>query len=856
MKKTIITDSVRNILKNFASYISIILITFLGVASFLSMDYTATALRHIGSDEYNRMAYRDLEITSPLLLNEEDFDLILNTEGIKDAEKVYFSMGRAVSEKARQNISIISLTERINLTDVTEGRLPVKDNECAIEKRLADEMGWNIGDKVKLYSQNGEENEDLKENEFEITGYIIHPDHTNPKTVENPYVTVLPSAFCFDGSEACISAVEVRVNIDKDDYRFGKDYLKNVENAADRIKKLGEVRYPIRYKDMRLKMTDITMEYIDLLVENKIIEKEISEDEFVKDLKLALMDDIPEIQDYKDEAVNYLNEREKLESLEDEGWLVADVRGSSNFVNLMVDCESISKLESTFSLMFLFIGILVVYVTIGKIINEQREQVGTMKAFGFRRSEVFAKYLFFSFSATFFGVVIGILSSRFLFEVFVLSNYNVYYTFDIMKPTVTLLPTVFVAVLAFITATASCFFACRRLLDLPAVNLLQPRIPQINKKNKEKKHIFSLYIRLIIRNTLSDAKRVAVTVVSVAGCCALVVTGFTLRFGSDKSPLRQFSKINAYDEKITSTGDPGQVKEIAKILRDNGADHVLMYETNVSIRMGKNDVGTLISGDIDSFAKFYHLYDIKTGLPLKLTDEGIYIPRRTAELYSLKEGDEITITTFDFQTVKVKIVGIFETYIGTQLIMSDVCYDNLFAGRRVPNTFYVKTENANRDKLDKELWDNPGYNDTIKADEAKSLFDSATAVINAVIVLFIFLSVLMAGVVLVNLTNMYLLQKKKELTVMRINGFMVGETIGYMMREAVLTTACGIILGCATGYYMGYRMLKALEQPYVFLVKEPSFWAWIIGFFITVFFTSVVYFAILRKIKKLSLSDI
>ena len=856
MKKTFIKDSVRNILKNKASYISIILITFLGVASFLSMDYTATTLRHIGSDEYNRMKYRDLEITSPLLLSEEDYVLILKTEGIKDAEKVYFSSGRVLSDSSRKDINIISLTERINLTEATSGRLPNHNNECAVEQRLAEEMGWTIGDRIKLYSRLGEDNENLKEEYFTITGFIIHPDHTNPKTPENPYVVVIPSAFDFGENEASIMAVEAVVDYEKERYRFGKDYIKEVDDVAQKIRALGEKQYSIRYKDMRLKMTDITQDYIDFLVENEVLEEKISENEFVKNLKLAVSNDVPEIQEYKDTAIDYLNERKKLDALEDENWFVADIRESSNFVNLMVDCDSITKLESTFSLMFLLISILVVYATISKIINEQRVVVGTMKAFGFTKKEVFNKYLFFGLTASLLGTFLGILASRFIFEVLILKNYNVYYTFDTLKPTVTVLPTLFIILLAIITSSTSCFFACRRLLNLKAVNLLQPRIPLIKKRIKDKKHFFSLYIRLIIRNSLTDSKRVAVTIVSVAGCCALVVTGFTLKHGSDNSPSRQFSQITSYDEKISTTGDSFQTKEIAKIISNNGADYVLMYETIVSIRMGKNDVGTLISGDINSFKEYYHLLDIRTGQPIKSSDKGIFIPRRTAELYDLKEGDEITITSSDFQTVKVKVIGIFETYIGTPLVMSDVCYDNLFGGGRKPNTFYVNIGNADKEKLEKELLDNPAYNETLQADESRSLFDSATTVINMVIVLFIFLAVLMAGVVLANLTNMYLLQKKKELTIMRINGFTVGETIGYMMREAVITTFIGIVMGCLIGYFMAYRILCALEQPYIHLVKEPSILAWIIGAGITILFTSVVYLAVLIKIKTLKLSDI
>ena len=856
MKTAFIKDAVRNILKNKASYISIILISFLGVTSFLGLDYTATTLRHIGSDEYNRLNYRDLEISSPLFLTEEDFNEILATEGIKDAEKVYYSAGRAVSEKARQNISIISLTKRINKTEAIEGRLPEIIRECAIEKRLADDMGWNIGDRVNLYSRLGEKNEDIKEGIFEITGFINHLDHTNPKTPEYPYVVLVPEAFVSYDSASGIMAVEAVIDNEKNNYRFGKSYTENVENVSEKLKVTGDKQYSLRYEELRSELSDETQSYIDELIEEGILDKGISEEEFVYNLKLALTDDSEEIQSHKDLIKEYLDTREKLVSLKDEGWLITDIRGSSNFISLMVDCDNITKLEMTMSLMFLFIGILVIYATISKIINEQRMQVGTMKAFGFGKGEVLTKYLFFGVSANLLGSVLGILASRFILEVLLLKNYNVYYTFDTVKPNVTFLPTLFIIVFSILLASASGFFACRRLLGLSAVSLLSPRIPRIKRKNGDNNHFLNLYLRLIIRNSLMDAKRVIVTVVSVAGCCALIVTGFTLKSDSDKCPDRHFSEIISYDEKINAIENTEYVKEIEDILKENGAPYVLVYETNVSVRMGKNDIGNLICGDIAAFENFYHLYDVKTGQPLEPTDLGVYIPRRTAELYSLKEGDEITITSTDYQTVKVNIAGVFENYIGTPLVMSEKCYDRLFIGQRIPNTFYLKTENADAEKLESELLKNPGYNNTVKAEESRSLFDSATTVINIVIVLFIFLSVLMAAVVLVNLTNMYLLQKKSEITIMRINGFTVSETIGYMMRETILTTITGIVLGCATGYFLSYRILCALEQPYIHLIKEPGIAAWLIGAGMTAVFVLLVNLFVLGKIRNFKLSDI
>ena len=856
MKLTFITDALRNIFRNKASFFSIILISLLGVTSFLSMDYTAEALRHVGSDEYNSMSFRDLEITSPLLLTEEDLNEIRRTEGVRDAEKVYLATGRVMSGNVRKTINVISLTERINRVEETEGRLPEKCNECAVEERLAGEMGWAIGDKIEILSESGEKNEFLPEDGYVITGYIIHPDHINPKTPEAPYIAVIPTAFHFEEPDFSIAAAEVIIEKNGVDYRFGKKYQKAVGEVSERLRVLAKERYAVRYDDVKRRMTEATTEYIDALVEEGVLEEKISEEEFAKKVALALLDDADEIRDYRDEAEEYLDERERLLLLSGESWFITDVKGSSNFVNLMVDCESLSKLKMTFSLMFLLLGVLVIYASINRIINEQRVEIGTMKAFGFRPGEIFLKYLIFGVSATFIGIVSGMLLARFVFEVYVLSSYDVYYTFYTVRPIITLIPTLTVFVLGTGLASLACYLACGKLLKSPAVKLIQPQIPQIRIRYHEKEEAFALYYNLMVRNVRMDLKRVIVTVFSVAGCCTLVVTGFTLKENADKCPVRQFSDITAYDLKIKCTKDEDSFRDISQLLLDSGAEYVPVYESDVAIQMGRNDIGNLICGDIDAFSEYYHLYEIHSGDKPNPNVYGVYVSRRSAELYSLKQGSRITITSPDYYTVEIPVAGVVETYIGSPLILNEASFQKVFGSKSVPNTFYVKTENANVQRIREELVKIPGYISTEQSDVSKSAFDNVTSVLNVVIVLFIFLAVLMAAVVLGNLTNLYLLRKKRELTIMRINGFTVKETIGYMMRETIFTTFFGIVIGCIIGYLMSYRILRALEQPYIHLVRDISIIAWMIGAGLTVLFVVTVNLVVFEKIKKFRLSDL
>ena len=136
------------------------------------------------------------------------------------------------------------------------------------------------------------------------------------------------------------------------------------------------------------------------------------------------------------------------------------------------------------------------------------------------------------------------------------------------------------------------------------------------------------------------------------------------------------------------------------------------------------------------------------------------------------------------------------------------------------------------------------------------MFDAATSVINAIVILFIFMAAVMAGVVLTNLTNIYIMQKKRELTIMRINGFTVKEVIGYCTRETVLTTLTGIVLGIALGAGIAYRIVRSMEQAFLRFDRSVSLKAWLFGALITALFAIIINVIVLRKVKNLKLTDL
>ena len=251
MKKTQLKDALRNIRKQKVSYLSIIVIAFLGVTTFLGINYSDGALRQNGSIMYNAVNYRDIEIVSTALLSGMDLDALLDVEGVEDVEAVWQTGAKATAGDKRQDINVITLTRRINQPELIEGRMPEGDGECAVEARLAQDMGWQLGDRIEARNARGEVADNLKDGEFEIVGIANHPDHTSVSIPDTLYVMVPRTAFDVEKLEDCFMKAEIVVEKPEGIDRFSPEYEAAVSAVRAELEALGEQRAPLRNEQVK-----------------------------------------------------------------------------------------------------------------------------------------------------------------------------------------------------------------------------------------------------------------------------------------------------------------------------------------------------------------------------------------------------------------------------------------------------------------------------------------------------------------------------------------------------------------------------------------------------------------------------
>ena len=1029
MKKTQRKDAIGNISKQFVSYFSIIIISMLAVSSFLSINYSADALIANASRFYDRLHFRDFEVTSTMLLTEDDIASIRKLETVSDVEGVYQTSAQVFGEARNLPVYVISQTERTSLAEIRQGNMPGNADECALEEELLEQLGIGIGDTVRIGSADGSHAPFLLKTEFVVTGSFIHADHYALKAYSsgNRFIIVHHDAFDLSALNGCYTKANItlhkpdELNILSGQYdafikthsdslnelakerAAGRDndvrteYTKRIDEGQSKLdaarlrladgrkeldnsakliadnekklangkkqldsakkkldaakKKLNAVDGQLKAGKKKLDATENVLrsaikktvagteyeshtdEYVMLirsyLANNSVDEldarlsqvlpqevldseeyqtnhtsikkhaKQYSDglkqynkgmsaykkglSEYKKGLKkynagmVQYRSGVKQLNDAKKQLAEgekkYAEGLEQLEAGEKElqeakdafanlkpcHWIVLDTQYNPGYVHARSSADNIRKLAMTFALLFVLIGVLIIYATVTRIVNEQRKLVGTVKALGFFNMEAASKYLLFGLSGTFLGIALGTALSYFVLQPVIVGSHKGFYVTDGI-PLYFNLPLTLTALAAgLLIAFLSVWWACGELVRHPAVELMKDKMPSGKTAASPKKaRQMSLYSRLILRNIRMDIRRVAITVVSVAGCCILLVIGFTMQHGIIDAIETECRDILKYDQQVSyDTSIPGTDEQaIRELLDQNGVTYTNLYSRFVSLHTGTEmSGGYLICGDKDEIADNISLTDFKTGEKIVTEDSGIYIMRRTAEYYHLGAGDTVTLYDEDMQPYDVTVEGVFQNYVGVKYIMTRTAYRSIF-GKEAENNCFLLKDCKDISGFSEELSEITGVTEIVSNTEFYDAAMKAAASLRLINVVLIVTAGIMAYFILLNLANMYINQKKRELTVMRVNGFTTGEVIAYVVREAVFTTIAGILVGIAAGTVFAYAIVKFIEQCHVGFDATPSFSGWLYSAGLTALYSVIIYSISLRKVKDLKLTDI
>lgn len=573
------------------------------------------------------------------------------------------------------------------------------------------------------------------------------------------------------------------------------------------------------------------------------------------------------LESYNDglEQLNYAKERQRR--INDCHWIVINIEGNAGYMYINSAVSNNKSLGGSFAFVFIIVAALVIYATVGKIIEDHRKIIGTTKALGLTNREMLVKYSIYGLTASFIGIVLGAATGYYGVETLLLYITGRYYVFGAGDNSIHLPLTLAVLIAGTVLAWLAVWFACSTLLRSTALSLISENVPEmgnligsrIKKKARKNDSSGPLYPRLILSNMMTDKRRVVVTIASIAGCCTLLVAGMTMNISVNKSLNSQFSDIEIFDEKILYDPAVSETAEadIEAILQEEGVSYIALTDVNQMYKIGgKLNTTELFCCDTDALGDYFITRDIDTLQPFAPPEEGICIYYKMMQRNNVSVGDTITLLDNGMNPYPVNVTGVHEVRVGYYSVMSDEAYLQTFGSEPRHNAFLVNYNGADAESLNTRLNDVNGLISVTTSSQRFEEVKALAAVLDYVSILLIIIAALMAFFIILNLVNIFIMQKNRELILMRINGFSLWQTKRYVLTDIVVCTVFGIILGLFLGSLLSHRVMVLLEGAGLHFIKTIQLLAWLIAVGLTVLYVALVTFWAMRRIKDLKLSDL
>lgn len=626
------------------------------------------------------------------------------------------------------------------------------------------------------------------------------------------------------------------------------DLLKNSSLSLDGFSQLNEADLQIQKAKLQIQQQENQLTLTELTTKNQLenVESQLNE------AKTQLDDAKKQIQDIPKGKLYTLTRHE-----------------NAGVVNYEYNVGSISSIADIFPLMFFLVSALVSLTTMTRMVEEQRSQSGTLRALGYTKWDVIKQYVIYVIFATFFACLLGIVVGTHFFPRIIYYLYNLM-LFQVNSTTIIhfgktiSLQTVFISVFVTLFATLS---VCMSELNLMPAILMRPKAPKLGKRILIERIPFiwkrlSFNQKVTMRNIFRYKKRFFMSIIGIAGCTALIITGFGIKHSVSEVVDRQYTDILAYDALIRLEEEISisQAQTYQENLLNREEVNNIEYVFNQSVEFLKNKENLygsmIVYQSMENIQNFVNFNDIKTHKKLTLDDEGAIISAKTAELLDVEVGDTIDIDVAG-KKYNVKISGIMENYFLNYIYMSQIYYENLTSEQLEVNNAYMtmkKMDQSYKTSLENYManhdYGNISYIDNIGKD-----FDQQVQSLDMIIIILIVCAGALNFIVLYNLTNINIQERKSEIATIKVLGFRKKEVYDYIFRENELLSLIGSILGMLFGFVLHQFIIRTVELDATMFIRTLNLSSYIYAVIITLFFTKVINLTMRRVLNRVNMVE-
>lgn len=799
MKSKLLIHSFRKIKDNYKRFFSLLFMALLGVGFFVGIKATSPDMMKSLDMYFDKHDVYDLEVTSNLGLTDTDVLELEKLSGVETVVGSYMKDDYLKVATKEYVVRMLSVTNDINKLYLKKGKLPENEKEIVVEERLLRDNELTIGDFLSVGGGN-----------YKIVGVVVSPLY-----------------FSMDRG------------------------MTNIGN--------GQVKYYVYVLDDVLENDYYTQVYLKVAGSKDFITGDDSYWDRVNDVKEEIIKIKSELEERRfDEVYGKTLEQAKMlgTAVDTRKFLKADLkvnlRDDSQAYNDVVDAsQNIENLGNVFPLVFYVIAILISLITMMRMVEEDRLENGTMKALGYKTSEVLIKYLLFSVAATVLGGVIGVFIGCNLIPRIIWNIYQMMFTVPYFVCEINFRYTLIGIGIALACICGSAVVTCiKNLRNVPAI-LMRPKAPKNGKRVLLENvpivwNQLNFSQKITVRNIFRYKSRVLATIVGIAGCTALILAGFGLRDAISDIVSYQYERVFHYDRMLVAKSSlmhDKLSKSLAELEEIDFSDSCLMNDTEIEYKKKRENVTLVVSDDYQRLDKVISLFDVDDSknkvMPL---DEEVIISEKTRVVFDIDVGDYLTVKVGDTDR-KLKVSHVVENYVGQYIYLNKNTYNKLF-GKYSENTFLLDLDEGvtekNLEKLDEVMLEMDEVAALVNISETIDLVKKTMNSLNSVVVVLIVAAALLAFVVLYNLSNINISEREREIATLKVLGFYNREVDDYITKESIILTIIGIGLGLIAGKYLSNFIVATCEPDTVMFVRTISLFSYFISAIITIIFTGIV----------------
>ena len=545
------------------------------------------------------------------------------------------------------------------------------------------------------------------------------------------------------------------------------------------------------------------------------------------------------------------NKIKEINNSEINKWYIQTRDDNTGYNSLLQAIESITNLARVFPVVFYAIAVLISLTSMTRMVEEERSEIGTLKALGYSNRSIISKYITYASIACILGGIVGMSICFYLFPTIIWTTYGLLYKVPNLITAFRFEDGIMGLGIAFICIVGATFVVCRKeLTEMPA-NLMRPKAPKSGKRVLLERikiiwNHLSFSRKVTVRNLFRYKKKSMMTIIGITGCTALILAGFGLRDSIRQIVTNQYQKIHKYNAMVYVNGnidnvieDLNQNNEITNIVK-------LKAETGEVEKNGiKKSINIIVPENTEEFASLCTLTDMDSQ-EVKLEDNGVIVTEKVAEMLDIQEGEEVTLILNNGVDYKFKVQKIVENYINHYVYISNATYKKVI-GEYDTNVLWLNLEDLSQeeqDALSEKMLQNSNIASVTMLDDMIETVDNMLGALDYVIVVLIVSSAILALTVLYNLANVNISERKREIATLKVLGFYDKEVDSYISRESIIFTIIGIMLGLGLGYFLtnfiittceveSFRFARQIKPiSYVYAATITAVFSWIVDFII------------------------